>query len=1092
MLYIRNVMLEKEEDIISTIGFTPENISASKRLFEHCLDRWRRSKACTDPHKENFHASENLEFCILDARFSTGKFPPQGSSPEFHERYNSCSYNAFSGNTTHQDAEMPIIQLFGSTQNGVTVLVHVHGFFPYLYCEVPRSTPPNPHKIKTQIEACMGSSAGEGKNKVLNVQVMNKESIMHYKEDSEASESKFYKITLQLPNLVPTCRSMIENGNLDCIPQAYEANIPFILRYLIDGGLSTGSWVSIARHKSFIRLGEQQKTVNSLRPSPYQRVSSCQIEIDLFYSDLEVLGSSGKWASLPPVRVLSFDIECITESGVGFPEPQKDSVIQISSVVTLLDSPEPICNVVFTLKECASIAEAFVFWFESEKDMLMAWRDFLLAADPDVITGYNCINFDMHYLLERAKLFQLNDFFFFTRLVNTKVTSKDTRFSSKAFGTHESKLINIEGRILWDILETIRREHKLKSYSLNYVSTTFLKEQKEDVHYSMIRGLQDGNPETRKRVAVYCLKDSLLPLRLMKHLKLFPNIIEMARVTGTTIDILLSRGQQIKVTSQILRKCKSTNFLMPTIKNNQSDGDNQFEGATVLEPIKGFYKDPISTLDFASLYPSIMIAHNICYSTLIPPSHVKNVPEELRKTSPTGHSFVMPSVRKGILPLIVEELIAARKKAKKEMAETTDPTLSSILDGRQLALKVSANSVYGYTGAVTGGQLPCLELSTSITSYGRAMIDTTKNEVERIYRKENGYSTDARVVYGDTDSVMIQFGVSDIEEAMRLGQEASTLISKLFIPPIKLEFEKVYCPFLLMNKKRYAGVLYKNPQIHEKIDCKGIETVRRDNCLLVQKVVDTVLKKILVDKDVEAAKQYTRNVISDLLKNKIDLSLLVVSKSLGKDDYTAKLAHVELAKRLKLRDPGSAPNIGDRVSYVVIKGSKGQPQYDRAEDPLYVLEKNLAIDTQHYVDTLKSSVIRVFEGVMRDPEKLFSGSHTRSVTVLSVTGGALAGFVKKGLQCLNCKAIIKDGSLCKDCSKQDNMECSVLINKLHDFREKEMEYNSLWTQCQRCQGSTFQDIICTSRDCPIFYRRTKVRKDVNAIGEQIKRLDISW
>ncbi|POM83008.1 DNA polymerase family B family protein [Cryptosporidium meleagridis] len=1085
-------MIEKEEEIISTIGFTQENAEASRKLFESCLDRWRRSKVNLDPQRGNISKDDNLDFCILDAKFSTGRFPSQNSSPEFYERYNSSSYGVFSNNSNQDNIETPIIQLFGSTCTGITVLINIHCFFPYLYCEVPKSTPPNSEKIKTQIERGFGTT--EGKNKVLNVQVLKKESIMHYKGDSEIEDSQFYKITLQLPNLVPTCRSMIENGNLDCIPQAYEANIPFILRYLIDRDLSTGSWVSIPKQKSYIRLGGQEfdyKDAGFVRISPFQRISTCQIELDLFYDDLIVLGSSGKWATLPPIRILSFDIECITESGVGFPEPHKDSVIQISSVVTLLDSPESICNVIFTLKECASVAEAFVFWFESEKDMLLAWKDFLLALDPDAITGYNCINFDMNYLLERAKLFQLNDFFFFTRLAKTKITSKDTRFSSRAFGTHESKLINIEGRILWDILETIRREHKLKSYSLNYVSTHFLKEQKEDVHYSMIRGLQDGNPETRKRIAIYCLKDSILPLRLMKHLKLFPNIIEMARVTGTTIDILLSRGQQIKVTSQILRKCKSTNFLMPTVKN-QSDGDNQYEGATVLEPLKGFYKDPISTLDFASLYPSIMIAHNICYSTLIPPLNLKNVPEDLRNTSPTGHSFVLSSVRKGILPLIVEELIAARKKAKKEMEEATDPTLISILNGRQLALKISANSVYGYTGAVAGGQLPCLELSTSITSYGRAMIDITKNEVEKIYRKENGYSADAKVVYGDTDSVMIQFGVSDIGEAMKLGLEAATSISKLFVKPIKLEFEKVYCPFLLMNKKRYAGVLFKNPQFHERIDCKGIETVRRDNCLLVQKVVDTVLKKILVDKDVEGAKQYTRNVISDLLKNKIDLSLLVVSKSLGKDDYTAKLAHVELAKRLKLRDPGSAPNIGDRVSYVVIRGAKGQPQYDRAEDPLYVLENNLAIDTQHYVDTLKSSVIRVFEGVMKDPEKLFSGSHTRSVTVLSVTGGALAGFVKKGLQCMNCKTIIKEGPLCKDCSKQENMECSVLINKLHEFREKEIEYNSLWTQCQRCQGSAFQDIICTSRDCPIFYRRTKVRKDVNSIGEQIKRLDLNW
>ncbi|KAK6590295.1 DNA polymerase delta catalytic DNAQ-like 3 exonuclease RN fold [Cryptosporidium xiaoi] len=1143
---------ENSGSIKTLIGFKSINKQESDNEFNKCLNKWRRTplKICNKSvmkdefatllDENDFKVFErsgvipqdgNIEFCILDVRFSTGKYPSNNDQNiDFVKKYDLNSYGAFKMeslnklNNQNNCIEMPVIQLFGSTKTGVTVLVNVHGFFPYLYCEVPKCVNPDPDGIKRQIEKHFGTVSGNNnsggssvnqdpKVRVLNVQVVRKESIMHYRADEYINNSgneddggsRFYKITLQLPNHVPTCRNMIENGNLDCLPMAYEANIPFVLRFLVDLGISTGSWVGIKKDnirirnnlnistnssEEYINFGDELKIY---KKSQYGRVSRCQMEVDVFYDELISLGTEGIWSGLPPIRILSYDIECVTESGTGFPEPQKDPVIQISSIMTLLDSEDPICKVVFALKECASIADAFVFWFESEREMLLAWRNFIVTVDPDVVTGYNCISFDMHYLLERAKALQLNEFSQLSRIIDNKTQSRDTRFSSRAFGTHDSKQINIEGRILWDLLETIRREHKLKSYSLNFVSTHFLKEQKEDVHYSMIRGLQDGNPETRRRVAIYCLKDSLLPLRLMKHLKLFPNIIEMARVTGTTIDILLNRGQQIKVTSQILRKCGKLNFLMPTVKVQQGN-DNQFEGATVLEPCKGFYKDPVSTLDFASLYPSIMIAHNICYSTLIPPSCVKYVPENSRVTSPTGHSFVNSSIRKGILPQIVEELISARKKAKKDMLETTDPILLSILDGRQLALKISANSVYGYTGTITGGQLPCLELSTSITSFGRFMIDATKNEVERMYTKENGYPNDAKVIYGDTDSVMIQFGVSDIAEAMRLGLEAATNVSKLFVKPIKLEFEKVYCPFLLMNKKRYAGVLYKKPEVHDKIDCKGIETVRRDNCILVQKVVDAVLKKILIDKDVEGAKQYTKTVISDLLKNKIDLSLLVVSKSLGKDDYTAKLPHVELAKRLRLRDPGSAPNIGDRVSYVVIRGAKGQPQYDRAEDPLYVLEKNLAIDTQHYVDTLKSSLVRIFEGVMKDPEKLFTGSHTRSVTVLSSTGGALSGFVKKGVQCLGCKTTItnENSSLCKDCIKTDNKECSVLISKLHEFREKEVEYNSLWTQCQRCQGSAFQDIICTSRDCPIFYRRTKVRKDISSIGEHIERLCADW
>merc|ERR1712151_1017164 len=141
-------------------------------------------------------------------------------------------------------------------------------------------------------------------------------------------------------------------------------------------------------------------------------------------------------------------------------------------------------------------------------------------------------------------------------------------------------------------------------------------------------------------------------------------------------------------------------------------------------------------------------------------------------------------------PMILEELLSARKKAKKEMAEAEDPLKKMVLNGRQLALKISANSVYGFTGA-TVGVLPCLEISSSVTAFGRTMIDHTKKLVEATYNIKNGYQHDATVVYGDTDSVMVQFGMESIAEAMKLGEEAADMVSKTFIKPIKLEFEKV-------------------------------------------------------------------------------------------------------------------------------------------------------------------------------------------------------------------------------------------------------------------------------------------------------------
>merc|ERR1719343_1072422 len=151
-------------------------------------------------------------------------------------------------------------------------------------------------------------------------------------------------------------------------------------------------------------------------------------------------------------------------------------------------------------------------------------------------------------------------------------------------------------------------------------------------------------------------------------------------------------------------------------------------------------------------------------------------------TTPTGCKFIKSDTRRGLLPLILEELLAARKRAKKAMAEATDPLTKSVLNGRQLALKISANSVYGFTGA-TVGQLPCLEISSSVTAFGRQMIDQTKNYVEAKYTIQNGYEHDAQVIYGDTDSVMVKFGMDSIEKAMEFGKEAADMVSETFLRP---------------------------------------------------------------------------------------------------------------------------------------------------------------------------------------------------------------------------------------------------------------------------------------------------------------------
>eukprot|EP00887_Chlorella_sp_A99_P006196 scaffold3.g6196.t1 len=840
--------------------------------------------------------------------------------------------------------EVPVLKMFGVTRAGNSVCAFVHGFEPYFYVEAPpRFTPDDCATLQWELNSLL---VGRDRRKVnsrqvLGVHLEQRQTVMYYQPQRSRP---FLRVVLATPDQVAPARSLFEMG-VPCPNSAagvvrgltYESNVLFPLRFMIDRGIVGGSWVELPAAR--YQLVPEQA-----------RQSHCQLEAHVRYDAVVAHASEGEYAGNAPIRILSVDIECQGRKG-HFPEAEVDPVIQIASLVSVLGQPQPAVRNIMTLKSCAPIAGAEVMSFEDERALLLRWRDLLLETDPDIIIGYNIVNFDLPYLINRAETLKLPAF--------------------KTWG----RMRNKEGRV------------------------------------------KGGDP-----------------------------------TEGVA-----------------------------------------YEGATVLEPKAGYYPRPVATLDFASLYPSVMMAHNLCYTTLLPKGAPlpPGLPPSGVTTSPSGDRFVKPAHTPGLLPEILQELLAARKRAKKDMEAAADPFLRAVFNGRQLALKVSANSVYGFTGA-TVGALPCLEISSSVTSFGREMIDTTKRLVMERYCRANGYPADADVVYGDTDSV-----------------------SKAFISPIRLEFEKVYSPYLLISKKRYAGLLWTRPDRWDKIDTKGIETVRRDNCLLVRNVVTTCLEKILVGRDPDAAAAYVKGVISDLLMNKLDLSLLVISKGLTQDadEYEAKAAHVELAKKMRKRDPATAPAVGDRVPYVIVRAAKGAKAYEKAEDPIYALKNNLPIDCQHYLDHhLAQPLMRLFEPILKNPRELLTGAHTRSILVStpSAASGGIMRFAQKKLTCLGCKAPLDKGeaTVCKHCRRARAgggraggagkgergrrrgtrplpRVGEVYARTVCGVNDLEAQFSALWTQCQRCQGSLHQDVLCRSRDCPIFYRRMKVQKE---LGEDQAKL----
>ncbi|KAJ1507480.1 DNA polymerase delta catalytic subunit [Coelomomyces lativittatus] len=881
---------------------------------------------------------------------------------EEHTELRPTSALSVSYPTSLNSQNVPTLLFYGITKEGHSVTCHVHGFFPYFYVPAPEGLAEShlPMVLQRLNNSMMQEKKSENEQIVLQIEFCLKESIMFFHGNMK---SNFLKITLSHPKHIASCRRLFETNSFQLNTGSkafqfsdltYESNLAFLLRYMIDADITGMNWLELPPTKYL------------LRPKAHC-ISHAQLEVDVAYNHVISHAPVGPWSVMAPLRVLSFDIECAGRKGF-FPDPHYDAVIQIANMVMYQGESQPFIRNVFTLNTCAHIVGSQVLSFDTEQELLSSWSQFIRQCDPDIVTGYNILNFDFYYLLERANVLKVHSFPYLGRLPAEKTVCKDSRFTSRAFGTRDSKAVNLEGRIIFDLLTLMTREHKLRSYSLNAVSAHFLNEQKEEVHYSMITELQEGNDETRRRLAVYCLKDAYLPLRLLNKLMCLIQYSEMARVTGVPFNFLLSRGQQIKVISQLFRKSKLHNVIVPAYRTGETVGaEDTFEGATVIEPERGYYNVPIATLDFSSLYPSIMMAHNLCYTTLVTKQVVEAL--QLQKDTdyimtPTGDCFVKSHLRKGLLPEILEDLIGARKQVKKTLKNETDPFQKAVLDGRQLALKISANSVYGFTGA-TVGKLPCLEISGSVTGFGRVMIEKTKELVESFFTIQLGYPANAHVIYGDTDSVMVNFGVESLEKAMELGREAAIKVTQSFIQPIQLEFEKVYFPYLLINKKRYAGLYWTKTSQYDKMDCKGIETVRRDNCPLVAHLIDTCLRKILVEHNVEGAVTYVKSVISDLLQNKVDLSQLVITKALSKSDYAGKQAHVELADRMRKRDPGSAPNIGDRVAYVIVKGAKGAAAYEKAEDPIFVLENNLPIDTRYYLDNqLSKPLIRIFEPIL--------------------------------------------------------------------------------------------------------------------------------
>ena len=450
---------------------------------------------------------------------------------------------------------------------------------------------------------------------------------------------------------------------------------------------------------------------------------------------------------------------------------------------------------------------------------------------------------------------------------------------------------------------------------------------------------------------------------------------------------------------------------MPVI--DKGTKDDAYEGAIVLEPKCDLYlEDPVACVDFSSLYPSSMMSENISHDSkvwtreydlageLVAETGEKNEAGEFIYDNLPGYKYVeitydtykwrkksdrpgaaMHKKRVGkkicrfaqfpegraIMPSILQELLAARKATRKMIPLQKDEFMRNVLDKRQLSIKVTANSMYGQTGAKTSSFYE-QDCAASTTAAGRMLLTYAQRVIEEAYADQEvavlgeRVRIDAEYVYGDTDSVFFKFNLRELtgekivgrralQMTIQLAKEAGALATKFLKAPHDLEYEKTFMPFCLLSKKRYVGMLYEEDPDKCKRKSMGIVLKRRDNAPIVKDVYGGVIDILMKDKDIEKAAAFMQDCLARIVAGEYGMEKLIITKSLRSGYKNPRqIAHKVLADRIGRRDPGNKPRPGDRIAFAyIVNPDKKALQGDRIETPEYIKQRRLKLNYTFYI-----------------------------------------------------------------------------------------------------------------------------------------------
>ena len=960
----------------------------------------------------------------------------------------------YSWHIDDEEDQVTVIRIYGLDKNNKSVCVIVNNFQPHVYIELPSNYEWNEIRAKMlsnkldricghdEDKACKNScrcfkplkKSLEMKSKLYYANV-KKDSTNTYKTKLFPYLLLNFSTTDEIKKLYYRLKNPILVAGLGYVKlKVHESDANPILQFVCKKNIPTAGWIIFAGKKI------------------EHKESFCEKEYIVKYENFVKAKDDD---SVPKPLIMGFDIEVNSHNPNAMPKAinKNDKVFQISCILARHgEKEENFENYLLTLGEPDHKIvgeDVEIREFYSEDDLLVGFTKLIVEKNPQVIVGYNILGFDIPYMIQRSRdpCCCCYDFDKMGCRINHHAKERTIKWSSSAYKNQEFKFLDAEGRLFVDLLPLIKRDYKFDNYKLKTVSTFFLGETKDPLNpkgiFKCYRVGMKGGKRGAKALGVvgkYCVQDSVLVVKLFNTIQSWVGLCEMAKTCNVPIFYLYTQGQQIKVFSQVYKYCMYNNIVVEK-DGYKAQENEQYTGAYVIEPIPGAY-DRVVPFDFSSLYPTTIIAFNIDYSTLVTDEAIPDKDCNIfewedhvgcehdtvkRKTKPKNiicakHRYRFIKSPMGVMPSLLKFLLGARANTRKEIKEinkrinTEDlsdeekislKTKCVVLDKRQLAYKVSANSMYGAMG-VKRGYLPFLPGAMCTTARGRQSIEKAGSIIQKKYK--------GQLIYGDTDSCYIYFShVKTAEEIWDYCLEVENELYNMdiFPKPMKLAFEEViYWRFFILTKKRYMYLQCgRDGIVSNKVGTKGVLLARRDNSLFIRKLYEEVVMKIFNKIDKEELLNLIIDRINELCASSYPQKDFIVTKSVGntldykirslatdpkkrtkrlndlqileewekipprkcnQNVYKNKLEEIYALKSLpaqvqlaeKMRRRGLRVDPGTRLEYVITNiGNLKAKLADKIEDPQYQQENsdNIKIDYLYYLNLSSNPLDQALE-----------------------------------------------------------------------------------------------------------------------------------